>query len=228
MQRALKVCPVLLLALVPTPAGADGLLYQVPADGTWARYDITITNRVGDTREVEVMVKAVGTVEQNGEKLRWIEVKHPVEGQTHIVKMLIPEKHLKAGEEPLRHVQRAWRKRGEGQPESLGQARGFWLDVLLAGPLSNVEKLEKAPVQSKLGERECEGIAGEARVLENGGYQLDLKYRVRRHPQAPFGVVTCHVDNKVSRNGEVQGTSTFDIILSDLGTDAESELQGYE
>jgi hypothetical protein len=226
MRRTATFCVAMLVAAAT--ARGDGLLYQVPADGTWARYDVTITNRVGDKRKVEVTFKVVGTVEQNGEKLRWIEVKHPVEGQTHIVKMLIPEKHLKAGEEPLRHVQRAWRKRGGRQPESLGQARGFWLEVLLAGPLSNVEKLEKAPVQSKLGERECEGLSGQARIVENGGYQLDLKYRVRRHPEAPFGVVACHVENKVSRNGRDQGTSSFDIILSDLGTDAESELQGYE
>lgn len=226
MRRITSFCVALLLAAAT--ARADGLLYQVPVDGAWARYDVTITNRLGDKRKVEFTLKVVGTVEQNGEKLRWIEVKHPAEDQTHIVKMLIPEKYLKAGEEPLRHVQRAWRKRGERQPESVGQARGFWLDVLLAGPLSNVEKLEKAPVQSKLGERECEGLAGEARVSEDRGYQLDLKYRVRRHPDAPFGVVACHVENKLSRNGEPQGTSTFDIILSDLGTDAESELQGYE
>ena len=98
---------------------ADGLVYQLPADGTWVRYtgEIQCTAQIAGfptqkyNLRSSLTVSSVGEVTRNLEKCRWIELKMEVspvdreaDKQNHILKVLIPEKYLKRGEDPLAHV----------------------------------------------------------------------------------------------------------------------------
>ena len=155
MHRISITTAAVFVALAAGPARADGLLYQLPEDGAWVRFDVKITSqRTENTRKERITMRSVGRMDDSNERCRWIEFKLPEEESTQITKVLIAEKYLKKGENPLDHVLRAWRKRGAGIPVSLVKPRGFWLLVLLAGPLDDVKKLESAVIDGPLGKLE--------------------------------------------------------------------------
>jgi len=119
---------VVLFALAATAASADGLLYQLPKDGTWARYDFEASMTHGDrTQRAEglIHIASVGRVTEKGQPCRWIEVRFEVkpekeEVEENVVKVLVPEKHLAKGESPLKHVVRAWiREDGDKEAQVL-------------------------------------------------------------------------------------------------------------
>ena len=226
MRRHL-ILILVLTALTAATARADGLLYQLPEDGAWAQFEVRITNRAGSTRTAQITMRSVGRVQEN-EACRWIELKLPIEESTQVVKLLVPEKYLKEGQAPLDHVVRGWRKLGDEVPVTLTNPHTFWLLVLLPGPLDNVKKLDREVVESKLGRLECEGLTGRTHVKEEDGYEEDLAYTIRRHPKAPFGVVSCRFECKVLFGGKLKDVVNFQLKLTDFGKEAESELRGYE
>jgi hypothetical protein len=227
MSRGSLFAIAVLLGVTSGPLRADGLLYQLASDGAWVKFQGELTDRSGAVRPIEVVLKSVGRMDDVDNPQRWIELKAPAEDQTQIIKLLIPEKELKEGADPIANVVRGWRRVAGESAKGLSHGRGFWQQVLLAGALHNVQPLEKALVESKLGRLECAGLTGQATVREDDGYELALSYEVRRHPKAPFGVVACRIQCDVSKNGKPTGTTTIDLYLSDFGTDAESELPGY-
>ena len=224
--RFLIALAVASVSLASTPARADGLLYRLPKDGTWARFEMRHTNDNAVVRKTDVFMRSVGRTDDS-EGSRWLELKYPQEEGTRTVKLLIPEQRLQEGESPLDHVLRAWVRKGEAT-ESLAKARDFWLLVLLAGPLTQVEELERKAVDSPLGELECPGLTGRAHVREDDRFELDLTYTTRRHEKAPFGVVTCDIDGILLRGGEKKAKFKIEFRLAEVGENAMSEMSGYE
>lgn len=215
------------LSLVPSIGKADGLLYQLPKDGVWILYDAK-----GSVNDMELdgslKMSSVGTATENDEPCRWIEftMVMNVNGQDSTVnaKLLIPEKHLKEGENPVPNRVRGWIKMGadseavELTDERLGPVQAF-----LAGPLQDVKKLEPVVVESKLGKLECAGVSGLIEFMERGRTSK-ITGDIRRHAKAPFGVVS--VDWRIEVDGSEQGKLT--LKLNETGTDAESELPDLE
>lgn len=219
---------VLIAALLPTAtARGDGLFYQLPDDGASAQFEMKITSGNGSSRTVGVGMRSVGKV-MDTPGSRWLEFKLPMEDSTQIVKVLIPEKHLKEGESPVDHVIRGWLKRGDDAPIGLSQPSHFWLQMFLAGPLTDAKKLEPQAIDTPLGKLDCPGLTGRGHIRENDGYEEDLTYTIRRHDKAPFGVVSCTIDCVVSKDGKRQGTSKFELKLTEVAKDATSELRGFE
>ncbi len=213
--------------LAATTACADGLLYQLPKDGAWAKYDLTATGEgMGQTTQAKgsLRMASVGEVTEQGQPCRWIEV--VVQGQSEtpggttvrteeVWKVLIPQKRLARGEAPLDHAIRAWEadirdraKKTSSAPDKAREARQLKdvkdfshgpLPALLAGPLKDVKQLGKAEVESKLGKLSCEGVRG---VLEfkDGIRRMRITLENRLHPKAPFGVVSsrCTIEGVVA------------------------------
>jgi hypothetical protein len=230
----------LLLAVFAPPARADGVLYRLPEDGAWVRFDVTMTLNEADGDQGSgtgsLTMSSVGRTQLGGEDCRWIEFHlHTTvadgaakDEDDMIAKVLIPEKHLNAGNSPFDHLARGWLKWENNDPVELRQApfgHGSLAAALLAGPPEDAKKLDKQRVQSKLGELDCEGTTGTA-TFEDGESRLAITDHTRLHEKAPFGVVACRMDFKVSRNGQVQSSGTMALKLADLGTGAESELPG--
>lgn len=78
---------------------ADGLIYQLPADGTSARYDTEVTfinNGQEQMRKGSLTVSSVGQTTVDNEKCRWIEFKTATKTdqgeRIMIAKCLIPER----------------------------------------------------------------------------------------------------------------------------------------
>jgi hypothetical protein len=212
-----------MLVTAPSLARADGLLYQLPDDGASAQFELRISNDKESPRIETVGMRSVG---RTGDA-RWLEFRLPDEDSMKILKVLIPERVLKEGESPMEHVVRGWRKSGDDMPVALSRVRDFWLLILLAAPLSDIMKLENEEIDSPLGRLTCDGLIGRAHVSEDDGYEEDLTYQIRRHKDAPFGVVYCRIECQVSREGKKLDKVTYELKLTGVGKDAESELREY-
>jgi hypothetical protein len=242
---------IVILALAAGAAQADGLLYQLPKDGAWARYEMEIAAKIEmeiegkiDEQEMEasgsLRMASVGRTTEKGEPCRWIEVNLETKMKTgegkervdkRIAKVLIPEKYLKKGESPLDHVVRAWHRRENGGPgreprqlEDPKDANQTPLPIVLAGPFKDVQQLEEVVVESKLGKLSCAGLTGHMEFKMRGDSTMQIKMENRLHPKAPFGVVSSRWIMQGTSDGGPAVEMTWNLKLSELGEDAKSEL----
>lgn len=239
MHKPALALVVALVVAFPTPSPADGLLYQLPKDGTWARFRIDGKAKQADGTPVTLVgtmtLSSVGTTAVDGQRCRWIEIategKRNDEEFTEIDKLLIPEKHLARGQRPLQHVLKVWHQHSQlsDVPREIKQADALRAHCLkggirhfLHGPFKTEEKLARALVTSKLGKLKCEGIKATEQP-DDGGASLDFTYIIRLHKKAPFGVVTWELKAKLEHNGQTVSMTTK-LTLSDFGKDAKSAL----
>lgn len=230
-----------LCVLVPATTLAEGLLYQLPEDGTWVRFDLDVSGSETDGMMVTLVgtlkMSSVGTVDVNGERCRWIEVAIEASANdepfTQVDKVLIPQKHLAAGKEPLKHVVEAWKKHSmiaDGRPREIEDSAGRVarslesLRPFLHGPFRKVKKLDKVPITTKLGKLECAGIRASEVVDQSRGVTVDTTYTIRLHKKAPFGVVTWEAETTFEKDGDPLGTGTMELKLLDFGKDAKSAI----
>ena len=61
---------------------ADGLLYQLPKDGTWASYDLNVSVQRETTMTGILRLASVGQVTEDKTPCRWIEVQIEVQFAT--------------------------------------------------------------------------------------------------------------------------------------------------
>jgi len=110
---------VVLTGLIPgtQTARADGLIFELPADGTWARYVVKTEAEFGFkgaqpqrvSLERTLTVSSVGQLMRNDQTCRWIELELENKGGEQgaysklILKLLIPQEYLRRGEDPLAH-----------------------------------------------------------------------------------------------------------------------------
>ncbi|QDT46378.1 hypothetical protein Pan258_03970 [Symmachiella dynata] len=234
---------MVLLTLVTSTAQAEGLIHQLPKDGVWVRFDLegkgTEPNGVAVTLSGTITISSVGTTEVDGEQCRWIEIstegKRDDQAFTDIVKLLIPESQLAEGKDPLKRVLKIWHKHsqipgGAKQIEDLSGQNARYLQKFrpfLHGPFEKVQKLDKVPVDSKLGKVDCDGYSASEEV-EMGTILMNSQYTIRLHKSAPFGVVTWEAETEVSQEGQPLGTMITQLKLSDFGKDAKSAIPDTE
>jgi hypothetical protein len=97
-------------------APADGLVFQLPPDGSWARYAVKTDGEFayGDGPKQKLAItgtltiSSVGEMTRNEQKCRWIELKSESETEgvypKLVLKMLIPQDRLQRGQDPLAHA----------------------------------------------------------------------------------------------------------------------------
>jgi hypothetical protein len=207
---------------------ADGLIYRLPEDGTFVTYSIDGKFRREGTDNplsITLTLASVGKAEENGQPCRWIEVVMVASQGKTVYKLLVPEKHLKKGENPLAHVIRTWVKRGDNAVESVVEPeRAPFLPGFLGGPLADPKPLEKQTIDNaKLGKVECDGIVG-TRRLQREQLVIESKFELRLSDKSPFGVVSGDVEFAAKRNGEEAFSGNYTLTLTDHGRDAKSEL----
>jgi hypothetical protein len=230
-----------------SPLQADGLLYRLPKDGTWARYSVKQNFRLPKglklSTEGTLILASVGQEKVNDEVCRWIEMvlEWKVDGQKgtrkSIFKALIPEKRLKKGEDPTGHWVRGWAKVGDQAPQALTKELvsnpAMLLNLVAGSPLQNARALKKKVIETKLGKLTCEGLSGSltlkgtSKRVNNGKVTTgDGKVRVETyfHNNAPFGVVTSRWNFEFEDLGEGKNFAQSDLTLIEVGTGAKSEL----
>ena len=240
MRNCFAAVLVLLGILVYRPVCADGLIFQLPPDGYWARYDVVTEGEFGFGAMPKQKIKAAGTltvesvgeVSRNAQKCRWIELK--ADSKTEgvypklVLKLLIPEDYLKRGEDPLSHSLITF-----FSPKPVDEKRsplvesyideGFnriqyeidrFRDVF-PKPLDSIKRLKRETVQTMAGSFErCEVISGTSRydgpLLTAGRSVYKASYRIVLHPNAPFGVVALQIDLEGSEMA-AEGVTTLKV-----------------
>jgi hypothetical protein len=245
MRRWLLSLGVVLLVL--GPVAGEGLLFQLPADGTSVSFDVEMTGMIVQTNKKMlakgvVTMASVGKETRDGEPCRWIELKAKI-SQTEpemqevdqVVKVLIPEKHAKAGAAPYDHIVKVWRqgtatlKGGKVFEEKLKAVdpkkpgRDTQMLILLVGPYKDAKKLSKQEVDSGLGKLECDGLSG-TNTFEIGPETHTVQFENRLHAKAPFGVVALTMKMQAERDGKLTHSAIMTMRLSKVGSGAKSEL----
>jgi len=244
-MRMLSPCLALLvLAPVAATARADGMVYQLPEDGTWAEFksrgEMTVMEKDQSVTGT-IRIASVGrTVEQDA-PCRWIEVKLDMKRGDNdevsiISKVLVPEKFLVAGEKSLQHAVRAIIKEGESEPKEVDDPENFDhgpLPLILADPLKKSKELEAREIKSKLGKHSCKGVGGRLSFKPAHSERIAVRVQTWLHPDAPFGVVSNRWtfeeqppkgdEEKLDEEGS-RMKMTWTSTLSDFGTGATSEL----
>jgi hypothetical protein len=230
--------PLLLTGLVScallTQARADGLIYQLPANGASVRYDTETTgsfNGQDRTFKGSVTISSVGEATVDGEKCRWIEIrmmnKRDDQERVSIAKCLIPEKDLGRGKAPGEHVIRGWFKQGDAEAQAFTDFRsaqgGGRLGMYLVGPPQNPGELDKTEIDTPLGKLACPAVTG-TRDVEQGNGTTTITFENRLHEKVPFGVVSAVWKFERKMNGQVVGSGTTKMTLADTNTTALSEL----
>lgn len=222
-------------------ARADGLLYQLPEDGSWVRFHVTMTMEHGEGEPGKMTgsltMRSVGQETVEGDKCRWIELElipdkaegdqqAPPHGPPHIImKVLLPEKNLKSGKEPLERLVKGWMKEGDKEPDELkdpNSERTGPLPAFLSGPLKDIKELDKKTIDTKLGMLECRGITAND-TYKQGEAVTTVEFETRLHDKAPFGVVRSKMQYD-SKRGDHEEKGTLVLDLEETGQDAKSSL----
>jgi hypothetical protein len=224
---------------------ADGLVHKLPPNGAWAKFDL---EWLGPSPAAELMVlrrgtltiSSVGRAVVDDEQCRWIEIRHAVDHDGKEVvsfqKMLIPEKYLLAGLNPLGHVVKAWAQHPavvNGMPQEITDMKGEQarpiraLTDMFFGPPGEIRMLDEEPVETTgLGKLRCPGV-GARYVLKRGNYESIFDYETRLHDKAPFGVVTFRSESVHKEDGVIRIPKHVTVLrLAEFGTDAKSALPG--
>ncbi len=219
---------------------ADGLIHQLPKDGSWVRFDATGEGlapggEVTVSLKGTVTVKSVGVEEIDGTICRWIEIEAEIEAggargplgrQTEVFKLLIPEKHLVAGQNPRDHVLKAWKKDTKGTDRELdlkgNDARAVQsLDELLNGGLAKSEKSDGVEIKVPGGSFRCTHLNGTE--LSKAG-DIDLAIESWLTDEVPFGVAAYRHSKMRKKEGQSLGGRWMELKFAASGDDAKSAV----
>ena len=278
---------LLLVVISITPSAshvlADGLVYRLPDDGAWVRYELSEKGYVTITFPLDVtappglknaqkmpfkstgylVLRSVGQHDLEGERCRWIELESRVEilgkfpnpatgalqekkENRHIIlKMLIPEKYLSDGADPLAHVRKLYFKDGEKTPELVDeeQAKQYQIDrvrPVFPAPAEKVDKPQKQRVDTpgdEIGTLECEKRTFESKYEgplargRRGWWSWQGKHAVCLHEKIPFGVALLRFAGEShewsgdkERSPRATVKSTKEMVVAEIGVGAKSEL----
>lgn len=250
----------LVVFLLCNVATADGLIFQLPADGASARFAVEtkMTSSVGELKQEmaskgTLTVSSVGKVHQNQQHYRWIELL--AESQSEgaypqlVLKMLIPEKRLVRGQDPLAHAALTF---FDPKPvdEEVAPSVNSFIDegfnriqyeidrfrVDFPRSLFNAKSLESKTIETPAGKfTNCETLAGmssyDGPLLGNGRSVYRTRYTIAIHPDAPFGVVSLESEfegREISEDSVTMTQGKRMLILTAIGKDAKSTLDKPE
>ncbi len=226
------VCGVAILDL-----HAGGLLDKLPPDGHWAEYALRQTKTRGAderTRQVgHVRISSVGRVTHEGESCRWLELRGAYanpDQPAEVLKLLIPEKHLRGDGEILKHVVRGWHKRGEREVAPVdAELRGFFgspVAFFLRVPLQEIETESKETITvNRLGSFSCtvDSAFGDLSLPRRRQEYTRPRFKRWRHSDAPFGTVRLRFEIERTINDRKERL-VVEAELVATGTDAKSQL----
>lgn len=223
-------------------AQAAAIIQSLPKDGSWAKFHLEITNdRQANQNMLGTMtIRSVGTVMENGEKCRWLEMQMEGEQdgkkQKNVMKFLVRERDLKAGAKGNVSILRGWQKNSlQGDVKELShdeKAPNGPLSIFFGRTVKSSEKLKKEKVidYQKGRLRIAEGTKSKLDFAPPGNpnVNLKIKYDVTLttwpHKSIPFGTAAAGISMQVIVNNNVSLTTTMKLTMEDYGTGAKSAL----
>ena len=167
------------------------------------------------------------------------------ESRQIILKMLIPEKHLAAGSDPLAHVRTLYFKDGDRKPELVEDEKAKQYEIdrfrpIFPSPEVKIVKATMQPVKTldrEIGRLQCEKHTFESKYEgplargRRGWWSWRAKQEVWLSDRIPFGVASLkwtgksqEWSGKKSRSPKVDVESTKHLVVEKIGTDAKSEI----
>lgn len=229
------VIACLIVPLVATPrATADGLITQLPEDGSWAEFELKLTlTENGQQRERSAYLKlsSVGQVEHQGAKCRWVELQisriEPPQAD-EVTKILVPEESLKSGKVTAASLIRGWRKPADEEATEMDKDQPRLkigpLALLLSGSFSDPQKLEKEDVKVEgLGSLACDKTTGKHELSMSESEKAPADITVWRNSKASFGTVKLRV-HIVDKRPDSERDGVFEAVQVKSGKDAKSAL----
>ena len=192
----------------PASAVAQSILLELPKDGTWAKFENrgNANNKGNQQWQGPLIVRCVGIEYEQMEALRWIEFDRTAEYKGNferlVIKVLIPEKEIGKGKDPLAHVRKCWfsrqisqKREGHLAPQEIDLTTNAACKTIVAQyllPALNIK--EKLPAKKLLvGDQtfECKGMVGSVVIDFKGTPKrtCDYTYKIYSHDRSPFGLV---------------------------------------
>ena len=216
------------VAIGSTIVEAQGLIHQLPPDGTSVRFHIAVTQKSGDGQSnnvaAELDVRSVGVAKTDAGNLRWIELSLRLPNQTHLLKLAIPESHFGKTEDPFAHIKRAWLKRDNGEVEQVEPERARRaVAVFLLPHFEGLAGDKTETLDTKLGKLECTIRDGKAAAtIDDTSVESTGKFWI--NPKAPLGWAQLELRRKTTRGGELVRESTSRFTIAEVKDKAVSEL----
>jgi len=236
MRQLTMFALLVIMMFLPATAAAEGLIYQLPEDGAWVRFEVNGKGIASDgTVRVTVKgtqtIRSVGRATVNDQQCRWIELETEMTFQraggkagklNEVIKLLIPEKYLTKGKNPRDHVLKAYKGASAKTIRELdlkgNDAREIQsLDEVFHAPLKQISPLPATTIKTKQQSWTCEGFKGES---TSDGTIFRTETRINK--KAPFGVVTYKYEKERRRNKKSQGMRTMEWKFVESGKDAKS------
>ena len=200
-------------------------MFQLPPDGTIVFFEISDGKKV---LPGTLSIASVGEKSVDGKKCRWIEIRlFGTENDRKIdflAKLLIPEKYLTAGQNPLKHaIKGRIKSLGFGPEEFQDYKNSLLLAYYLTGTLEDQHNLKPAVISTKLGKLECPGIVGTNVYTDHGVYVLVESWLSKK---VPFGLVSSHMQFVVGDGGRF--TSSCIVRILKTGRKAISEMPDFQ
>lgn len=213
----------------------------LPKDGAWARFGVTSDE---DGQLGKYAVSLVGTLVENGELCRWLEVAEwgDSDDDQNIKKMLIPERELLEGDQFARNSIRAWCGVVDGKEDrkvfgveevdlSYGEGIEFYT-LLFPGPRRGASPIsERRLISCQKGVFEVLNVLACDQVLSEPIPMFPLKRTKRSiiwpHSDIPFGIVAARIVYTNIWNGlfdHFERSGVVEYVLEDAGYDAMSKL----
>jgi len=233
IQSTLLACLILPLVAIPS-AKADGLITQLPDDGSWAEFELKLTLTKNDQKREHsayLRLSSVGQVEHQGTKCRWVELQvSRTEPPTpdEVAKILVPEESLKSGKVTAANLIRGWSKPGDDEAAELDKdqprLRIGPLAMLLSGSSSDSQKSEKEDLKVEgLGSLDCEKTTSKHDLPMSPSDNLPADFTLWRHSKASFGTVKLRI-HLVDKRPDQERDGVFEAVLVKSGKDAKSAL----
>lgn len=239
-MNRLPIASLLALLSVASTAQAGGLIHTLPADGSWVKYSMSMKN-VGATMieaSGTLTVRTVGTVTENGEKCRWIELESLTtqdgKQKSGVMKLLIREKDFAADAIAAPTILRGWKKSSEKAIAGIDEndkAEKSSSTMFFGKAGTNVKPLKQEKIidhqKGKL--TIASGLTGELKFDPTGGKKLKgIEFNTIQshwtHKSLPFGTGAMELVMKVNFNGATVSTMTMKFTMLDYGTGAKSVL----
>jgi hypothetical protein len=243
---------MLLLSAIPVPALAGGLIQKLPKDGAWVKFymDFRLDSVALVKNTGSFTIRSVGTESRDETKLRWIEFEES-HGKSEngfrayglLDKYLVPESELVGEGNPLSKLVQRWHRFDTDKPlKSTGPASRGLKMIHLPSVTKGMKSESRKVVQIKKartfpyqqGEFECKSATRETYDFTEKFDGITITFRSRvtftlwKHDAVPFGVAGAIIEFQRydAKGKKLLMKQTFDLSVSDFGTNAKSALPG--
>lgn len=237
--------PFMLAVVVASQAAlAGGFVQKLPKDGTWVEYNIEAKGDAGGTAiemSGTMKLKSVGTVTENGEKYRWIEIDSQMEvmgmKQRSVMKALAREKDFKADAKGPVKILRGWQQNQRGDTKM--EAKKLTDEELsptgqmsfLFGPKLKREKTikSKKTIEYQKGKLEiATASTGEMEIKTSPNAPAEFKQKgkltIWMHKAVPTGTAAMQMQMETLRKEMKISNMKMTISVQDYGKGAKSAL----